>query len=269
MPFAGGLGLIGLIGVEVLIGLVILVILWPTRRSAARLLRRWGAGDPTESELAEALTYLRRRRFWYPWLLIGLPALLDSTGLLPGNNNGLLPGNNDDSMWSIPAMLLIGALLAELFAQRRSPAPTRAAVPVHRGLTDLVPTWALVLHAVAALGAFLLLGAALAGVGWARRWYPYLSTHVLLVALFAAVLTVLVVWVVVGLALRRPPVAELRIDPLLRTRSARVPVGLGTAMLCAMIAGGQGGDLRGMIIWLAGLGAWSLIADPLRRRVPA
>ena len=65
-------GVVGLAVLEGLFGLVILAILWPTRRSGVRLLGRWGVADPSEAELAEALTYLRRRRFWYPWLFLGL-----------------------------------------------------------------------------------------------------------------------------------------------------------------------------------------------------
>jgi hypothetical protein len=244
--------------VEVLVGLMIYAILSPTRRSAARLLRRWGVADPTEAERAQALTYLRRRRIWYPWLFLGLPTVLTGSGLLPADQDGL---------WDIPAVLLVGALLAEMFAQRRGPTPVRTAIPVHRGLTDIVPGWALVLHAVAALGALLLLGGALAGVGWARDWYPAWSARILWLALAATVLTVLVVWLVVGLALRRPPVAELRIDPLLRARSVRVPVGLSIATLCGLVSGGQSSFL-GLIIVVIGVVLWSAVASPARRSVP-
>lgn len=245
-----------LIVVECLFALLVNAIVWPTKRSAKRLLRRWLVKDPTEAEVAEALTYLRRRRIWYPWLFIGLPIVFDGIGLL---------SHDQDNVWSFPAMLLIGALLAEMLAQRRSPTPIRAAIPVRRGLTDLVPGWALALHTVAALGAIVLLGGALAGLGWARHWYPGWSARLLWVALAAAVLTALVVWAVVGLALRRPSVAELRIDPVLRIRSARVPVGLGVAVLCALIGGGQS-DFRGGIVFVAGLFLWSVIARPVRRR---
>ena len=44
-----------------------------------------------------------------------------------------------DNVWSIPAVLLIGALLAEMFARRRSATPVRVAMPIRRGLTDIVP----------------------------------------------------------------------------------------------------------------------------------
>lgn len=250
---------LGLALLDGLIGLVILAILWPTRRCGVRLLGRWGVADPADAELAQALTYLRRRRFWYPWLFLGLGLLVNTTRVLP---------DNQDDVWSIPAVLLIGALLAELFAQRRAAAPLRVAVPVRRGVTDIVPGWALLLHTVAAVGAVALLGGALAGIGWARHWYPNWSAHTVWIALGAAVASVVLVWVIVGLALRRPAVAELRIDPLLRTRSARVPVGLGTAALCALIGGGER-DLRGTIIVLAGLVCWSVVAGPIRRPTSA
>ena len=254
-------GVLGLALIEGLIGLVILAILWPTTRSAARLLGRWGVADPADAELAAALTYLRRRRLWYPWLFLGIGFLVDGTNLLPGNQ---------DNAWSIPAVLLVGALLAELFAQRRNTAPVRVAIPLRRGLTDIVPGWALTLHAIAALSTVVLLGGALTGVGWAARWYPTWSGRVLWIALGAAVLSVLVVWVIVGLALRRPAVAEVRIDPLLRTRSARVAIGLGIATLCALIGSGES-DFRGMIILFAGLICWTAVASPARRpaAVPA
>lgn len=253
--------MLGLAVLEGLFGLALLAILWPNRRSAVRLLGRWGVADPTDAELAQALTYLRRRRFWYPWLFLGLGFLVDTIHLLR---------TDQDNVWSIPAVLLIGALLAELFAQRRSATPVRVAIPIRRGLTDIVPGWALLLHTLAALGAVAMLGGALAGTGWARRWYPHWSTATLWIALGAAVVSVLLVWVIVGLALRRPALAEVRIDPLLRTRSARVPVGLGTATLCALIGGGAS-DFRGMIVVVVGLLCWSIVARPVWRpaSVPA
>jgi hypothetical protein len=154
-------------------------------------------------------------------------------------------------------------LLAELLAQRRRPGSARVAVPVRRGWTDVVPRWALVPHSLAALGAVVLPGLALAGVGWARRWYPGWASRTLWLVLGVAVLSVVVVWVIVGLALRRPTVAEARVDPLLRTRSGRVSVGLGIASLYALIGSG-GSDFRGLIVAVVGLVCWSMIAGPVR-----
>ena len=246
------------VGVYLLFGLVYLALLWPTNQTATRLLQRWGVPEPTDAERAEALTYLRRRRIWYPWLFLGLPVAATATGLSSSKNN---------TSWSIVAMLLIGALLAEAFAQRRKDAPVRAAVPVRRGLTDIVPTWALAVHAVTAVGALALLGSALAGVGWARQWYSSWPPRTLWIAFAGAGLTILLVWMVVALALRRPPVAELRIDGLLRAPSARVPIGLGTAALCALI--GSGGSTLGAVLFAAGVLFWSIIANPVRTPVPA
>lgn len=256
MPFEDVLAVAGF---QIFLGLVFLALLWPNERSATGLLRRWGVREPTAAEKAQALTYLRQRRIWYPWLLLGLPTAVAATGLMSANQN---------SAWSFPAVLLIGALLAEAFAQRRAVVPVRVAVPVRRGLADLVPRWALALHAVAALGALVLLGGAVAGAGWALRWYSTWPPRTLWLALAAAVLTVLLVWAVVALALRRPPVVELRIDHLLRARSARVPVGLGTAALCALLSGGNATPV-GIGVLLAGATFWSFIANPTRTPVPA
>jgi hypothetical protein len=239
------------LGVGVL-GVVILAILWPTRRAAARLLHRWGVPDSTLAERTEALHYLRRRRFWYPWLFFGLPAAANATGLAPAGSNAL---------WSIPAVILFGALLAELLAQRRS----RAAPATRPRIAEIVPAWVLTVHFAAALGAVVLLGSALGGQAWARAWYPDWSPHNLTIALGAAVLTTLVSWVVIGLAIRRPPTAQPRIDPLLRARSARVPAGLSIAVLCAL-AGGTHGSLRSAIFLGTGLVLWTATASPPARR---
>jgi hypothetical protein len=248
---------IALIGVQIAFGLVMLVVLWPTPRAATHLLKRWGIDDPTGAEQAEALTYLRRRRLWYPWLFIGLPAALTAVGVLTTEDQS-------HNSWSIPATLLIGGLLAELFAQRRSSAPVRTAVPVRRKPTDLVPLWALIAHATAATATVVTLVSAVAGAAWARRWYEFWPERSLWVALIAAPLSAVAVWAVVGLALRRPPVTELRIDPALRARSARVPVGLGTAVLCVLFAGTHPPS---PFIMLAGLLTWVAVANPLFSKV--
>ncbi|MFC5286486.1 hypothetical protein ACFPM7_05435 [Actinokineospora guangxiensis] len=248
---------IALIGVQIAFGLVMLVVLWPTPRAATNLLARWGVGDPTAAERAEALTYLRRRRLWYPWLFIGLPAALTAVGVLTTDDQ-------NHSSWSIPATLLIGGLLAELFAQRRAPAPVRTAVPVRRKPTDLVPLWALIAHATTAIATVVTLGSAAAGVAWARWWYEFWPERSVWIALIAAPLSAVAVWALVGLAVRRPPVAELRIDPVLRARSARVPVGLGTAVLCVPLAGTQSPS---PFIMVAGLFIWVAVANPSSRGV--
>jgi hypothetical protein len=75
------------------------------------------------------------------------------------------------------------------------------------------------------------------------------------------------VWAIVGLALRRPAVAQVRVDPLLRSRSARVAVGLGSAIACALAGGGES-DFRGALVLVVGLVCWSAVAGPVRRPSP-
>ena len=47
-----------------LIGLAILIVLWPGEKQGRRVLARWGISDPDGDEVAAAVTYLRRGRFW-------------------------------------------------------------------------------------------------------------------------------------------------------------------------------------------------------------
>jgi hypothetical protein len=67
--------------------LVVLVMLvWPTAAAARRLLRRWRVTEPRPEQVAEALSYLRRRRFWYPWLLLAL-GLFSQAPRLPASGD--------------------------------------------------------------------------------------------------------------------------------------------------------------------------------------
>ncbi|RSM36961.1 hypothetical protein DMA12_38365 [Amycolatopsis balhimycina DSM 5908] len=197
MPWDNVLGVALIMG---LVGLAILIVLWPGEKQGRRLLKRWGVPDPDDAEVALAVRYLKRRRFWYPWLFLAIPPLLDRTA------------------GSLFTTLMLGGLIAELLAQRPSRGPRREAVLVRRTLLDLVPGWALGLSVLAATGSIVTL--AVAG-----RW----------TSLAVAAGAFVVAWAIALLALRRPAVGG-RADLALRCRSARVAIGLGIAT-CAAAAG--------------------------------
>ncbi|UOZ10784.1 hypothetical protein [Amycolatopsis sp. WQ 127309] len=213
-----------------LVGLVILIILWPNDKRGARLLVRWGVPDPDAAEVAIAVRYLKRRRFWYPWLYLGLPQLF---------------GSNDGSA-AIVGTLLLGGLIAEVLAQRPARGPQREAVLVRRTLRDVVPVWALVLSGLASAGAVVHLILT-------RQW-PLLAV---------AVGTTVACWAITLLAVRRPPAGEPRADLALRCRSARVAIGLGIGTCTAI--GWTQGNLGSLLIVVVGIAAFLAVTAPLKR----
>ncbi|MEA5364059.1 hypothetical protein VA596_31315 [Amycolatopsis sp., V23-08] len=213
-----------------LVGLVILMLLWPNDKRGARLLARWGVPDPDTAEVALAVRYLKRRRFWYPWLYLALPLLFG--------------GNNDGA--SIVGTLLLGGLIAELLAQRPARGPQREAVLAPRRLLDVVPAWALVLSGLASASAIVHLA---------------LTTQWKLLAVAAG--TTAVCWAITLLAVRRPATGEPRADLALRCRSARVAIGLGIATCTAV--GWAAGTLAALLIVVAGIAAFLAVTAPLKR----
>ncbi|MGW5717021.1 hypothetical protein ACWEVP_12720 [Amycolatopsis sp. NPDC003865] len=213
-----------------LIGLAILIVLWPGEKQGKRLLVRWGIPDPDAGEVMLAVRYLKRRRFWYPWLFLALPPLLDDTG----------PG-------ALFATLLLGGLIAELLAQRPSRGPRREADLVPRTLLGVVPAWVLVLGVLAATGSI---------------------THLALTAqwklLAVAAGTAVICAAITLLAVRRPPVGGPRVDLALRCRSTRVAIGLGIGACTAI--GWPAGDLRSLLVVVLGLAAFLAVTAPVKRQ---
>ncbi|HVV24967.1 MAG TPA: hypothetical protein VHF06_36385 [Pseudonocardiaceae bacterium] len=241
-----------------LFGLLALAILWPTSRSGRRLLTRWDVPEPTRDEVDDAVRYLRRRRFWYPWLYFALAWTIDDTHL-----------KGPEAGWRAPYLLvlLFGALIAEVLALRPARSRRRVAVLRPRQLSDLVPTWALALLGIVAGVALVLCVASLAGVPWARHWM--LDVRFSVVALVVTVVSVPVVALVVRLALRRPADGDPRVDAALRARSARVAVGLGIGTLGALLSGPTA--TVGWIVLVIALAGWIAVvspARPARVRVP-
>lgn len=212
-----------------LIGLAILIVLWPGEKHGKRLLVRWGVPDPDAAEVALAVRYLKRRRLWYPWLFLALPPLLGDAGL-----------------GSIVATLLLGGLIAELFAQRPSRSARREADLAPRPLAVITPAWMLALGVLAAAGS-------VAHLVVTAQWK---------LLAFAAGTTVLCA-AITALAVRRPAAGAARADLALRCRSARVAIGLGIGAVTAI--GWPGGNLVSLLLVVAGVAAFLAVTAPLKR----
>jgi hypothetical protein len=227
MPWDNVLGVALIMG---LVGLAILIVLWPGEKQGERLLKRWGVPDPDDADVALAVRYLKRRRLWYPWLYLAIPPLIGDTGT-----------------GTFIATLLLGGLIAELLAQRPSRGPVREAVLAPRTLPAIVPAWVLVLGGLAATGSIVHLALT-------AHWKP----------LAVAVGTVVLCAVVTALAVRRPAVGDPRVDLALRRRSARVTIGLGIAA-CTTI-GWPAGDFRSFLVVVVALAAFLAVTAPLKRQ---
>jgi hypothetical protein len=220
---------------EFLFGLFLLFLLWPGEKQGKRLLDRWRIPEPAEDELAEAVRYLRRRRFWYPWLFLVIPLLGKAAGL--GDAYANLTG-------ILLVTVLLGGLLAELLAQRPSRGVRRDAVLMPRRLVDFVPVWALVLFGLAVVVAIVRL---------------VLRPQWTLLAL--ALVSATVAFVIAVLAVRRPASGGQRVDLALRHRSARVAIGLGVG-LTAMVTWSSVGNLGSFVAFAVSIAALIAIVTP-------
>ncbi|WP_103350273.1 hypothetical protein [Amycolatopsis sp. CA-128772] len=226
MPWDNVLGVALVMG---LFGLAILIVLWPGEKHGKRLLERWGVPGPGPGEVAMAVRYLKRRRLWYPWLFLAIPPLL-----------------GDEGAGTIVVTLLLGGLIAELLAQRPNRGPRREAVLVPRTLPGIVPVWVLVLGGLAAAGSMVHLGVT-------AQWKQ----------LAVAAGTAVVCAAIALLAVRRPAVGDPRADLALRTRSARVAIGLGIGACTAI--GWPAGDFVSFLVVVAGLAAFLAVTAPVKR----
>ncbi|MEV7554347.1 hypothetical protein AB0N89_32430 [Amycolatopsis sp. NPDC089917] len=231
MPFDNILAVALFMG---LFGLVILIVLWPGEKQGAKVLRRWGVEDPSTSDVDEAVRYLRRRRFWYPWLYLGLPLVAGSAGV------------RGDSMSSILGTLLAGALIAEVLAQRPRKGVRREATLERRGVSGLIPVWGLVTYAVVAVAVAVWIAV--------NHWWAQLGVAAGISA---------VTWLVILLAVRRPSTGDSVADAALRVRSARVAAGLGLAATVTLSIPEVMNPVSGLLV-LAGFAGWFNLAHRSR-----
>lgn len=185
---------------------LLLLVLWPTEHSGKRLLRTWGIPEPRQAQIREAVRYLRQRRILYVFFFLLIPALSGLIGQGPG------------VAFFVP--LLLAMLVAEAVATLRPVSGVRSAVLGRREWRDLVPRWAVRTLAAGAVGiaALAVLGI-VSGPGYAWLALTYVAACLLVVA------------GLVALAVRRPAVADEAVDAALRTRTARVAVGIGFGWL--------------------------------------
>jgi len=185
---------------------LLLLVLWPTEHSGRRLLQTWGIPQPNPGQVREAVRYLRQRRILYVILFLAFPSL---AGAIDQDSDRL-------SGIAIFVPLLAAMLVAELLATLRPVSGVRVASLDRRSWRDLVPRWAvLVLAASTVVTVVLAVVGIVAGPGTA--W----------LALGYVVACLLFVCGLVALAVRRPSVADEAVDAALRTRTARVAVGIG------------------------------------------
>ncbi|HEX7304217.1 hypothetical protein [Lentzea sp.] len=198
-------------------GLVLLVLLWPTRSTAERLLKRWDVPDPTPDQFEDAIRYLRRRRLLYPLLFAGL---------------AFVPTLRGNGVGQIAVIVLGGTLLAELLALRPRRDALRVATLARRRLLDFASRWVLGAYVVIVLAVAAYLGAH-------QQW-----NRVLLLGLSAAA-----VGVIIWAAVVRPASGDQVVDLALRTRSAHVSAGLGAGLAGALMDHPIG--FLGLLAWIA------------------
>jgi len=217
----------------VLLTLVGLVVA-PARRTGERFLVRWGVRRPSKRQAQLAARHLRQRRLLYPICWVFGPAIVLVVAELRSDG----PGTESQRALALLASVLAAVILAELVAAVRG-----RGTADRRRWRELAPWWAVAVH-LAILGMAAAQGIAVAAAG---------------------VVGAAGVYSVVLLAAQYRADPDTALDPVLRTRSARVAVGAGIGLALALLylgsaqhpAGTRIGGTAGLVAaTVAGLAAW-------------
>ncbi len=253
----------------------LVVLLLPGTRSGASLLRRWGVDDAGPEQIREAVGHLRQRRVLYVVVYVVLFPVVAAVDAMGNSLGGL-------TLALVP--LLVALAVAELIATLRPVSGLRVASLDRREWRLLVPRWALL---VAAGQVGLVLVLIVVGIATAppegHTPVPTASGSVVHVpysaepgwlGLASAALCLAVTAAAVHLAVRRPTHSDEVVDRALRTRSARVAVGIGLTWLGASVGIAAGGVhdpdlfltgwLGGVVAELVAIGCWIRLAVPTR-----
>ncbi|MBB4906638.1 hypothetical protein [Actinophytocola algeriensis] len=187
---------------------LLLLVLWPTKHSGGRLLQRWGVPRPEPAQVTEAVRYLRQRRVLYVALFLLFPSVA-----------GAVDSGDSPAGVVILVPLLVAMLVAEAIATLRPVSGVRTASLDRRTWRDLVPRWAV---RTTVGGAVVTAVLAVAGASWLTLGY--------------VLACLLLVCGLIALAVRRPAVDDEAVDAALRTRTARVAVGIGFGWLVTALS---------------------------------
>jgi hypothetical protein len=217
------------VGAYALAGVVLLVVLWPTVSGGRRFLKRWGLREPDEEQAKLAMRYLRDRRLLYPPLFLLAPLVLPS-----------------DWGPGVYVPLVAALLVAEAIGAIKPVRGPRVARLTRRKWSDLVQRWAVGTMIVLGVLAIGLAVAGLVAQPWADRVIgsntlseqarTELGDPVGVLVILMVALGLVEVLGIIGFAVHRVPVQDPQVDAVLRTRSARVGVGIGLAWMTSAVA---------------------------------
>jgi hypothetical protein len=224
-------GELGDLVVPTVIVAVFAAALWSNRTRARKLAQKWGIPDPTSNQVDEVLHYRRLRLACYPLLFVMI-GMCSGLFVSPTQNHNS-SANDDTPLIALILMFLCGAVIAELLALRR----TRQLQPVRFRFVDVVSRWG-----VGVYGALVVVTFVLGLIDLQAQ--PYITPKVVRVAEqnqghvgipiavpFAVTAVVLLLTgFVFWSTCARSFSADIETDRALRTRSARVVLGLGIGM---------------------------------------